>query len=102
MFLSYNEDNSHAPGLVITDDMTKNYCEFMNSLMAEIYDIFFKERLPRMFPEMKEILQLSPSKMIGYWFLTEFEKIIRLYGFVHQPYVLPSFLTIRLFLLGTD
>ena len=24
MFLSYNEDNSQAPGLVITDEMTKN------------------------------------------------------------------------------
>ena len=56
MFLSYNEDNLQAFGLVITDDMTKNYCEFMNSLMEEIYDIFFQERLPRVFPEMKEML----------------------------------------------
>ena len=83
MFLSYNEDNLQPPGLVITDDMTKNYCEFMNSLMPNIYDIFFQERLPRVFPEMKEMLQLSPSKMIGDWFLAEFEIVMRLYGFVH-------------------
>ena len=83
MFLSYDEDNSQAPGLVITDDMTKNYCEFMNSLMEKIYGIFFQERLPKVFAEMKEMLQLSPSKMIGDWFLTEFETVIRLYGFVH-------------------
>ena len=48
---------------------------------------------------MKEMLQLSPSKMIGYWFLTEFETIIRLYGFVHHPNVLPSFLTVNIFSL---
>ena len=83
LFLYYNEDNSQAPGLVITDDMTKNYYEFMNFLMEEIYDILFQERLPRVFPEMKEMLQLSPSKMIGDWFLAKFETIIRLYGFVH-------------------
>ena len=97
MFLSYNEDNSQAPGLVITNDMTKNYCELLNSLMAEIYGIFFQEKLPRVFPKMREMMHLSPNKRIGYWFLTEFETIIRLYGFVHQPYILPVFLTISNF-----
>ena len=70
MFFSYNEDNWQALGLVITDDMTKNYYELMNFLMADIYDILFQEILPRVFPEMKEMIQLSPSKMIGDWFLT--------------------------------
>ena len=99
MFLSYNEDNSQAPGLVIADDMTKNYYELLNLSMAEIYGIFFQERLPKVLPEMKEMLQLSPSKMIGDWFLTKFETIIRLYGFVHHPYILPAFLTVRIFSL---
>ena len=48
---------------------------------------------------MKETLQLSPGKMIGDWFLSYFETIIRLYGFVHQPCILPSFLTTRIFSL---
>ena len=56
MFLSYNEDNLQAPGLVITDDMTKNYSKFMNFFMAEIYDILFQKRLPKVLPEMKEML----------------------------------------------
>ena len=46
---------------------------------------------------MREMLQLSPSNMIGDWFLIEFETVIRLYGFVHQPYVLPSFMTVTIF-----
>ena len=48
---------------------------------------------------MKETLQLSPSKMIGDWFLSESETIIRLYGFVHCPYILPVFLTTNIFSL---
>ena len=71
----------------------------MNDLMAEVYNIFFQERLPRVFPEMKEILQLSPRKMVGDWFLAEAETIIRLYGFVYQPYVLPAFLKARILCL---
>ena len=35
--------------------------------------------------------------MIGDWFLLEFETIIRLYGFVHQPYILPTFLKTKTF-----
>ena len=83
MFLSHNEDSLQFPELVLTDEMTQNYCKFMNGLITEIYSIFFQEILARVLPEMKELLQLSPSKMIGDWFLSEFENIIILYGFVH-------------------
>ena len=79
--------------------MTMNYSKFMNELMAEVYNLFFQEILPRVFPEMKELLHLSPRKMVGDWFLVEAETIIRLYGFVYQPYVLPAFLTARIFSL---
>ena len=51
--------------LEITGDMTKDYYKFMNSLMVEIYNLFFQERFPRVFSEMRQILQLSPSKMIA-------------------------------------
>ena len=67
--------------------------------MAGIYGLFFQEILPRVFLQMKKILHLSPNKRIGDWFLTEFEIIIRLYGFIHQPYILPAFLTVRVFSL---
>ena len=99
MFLSYNKEDLQVPELEITGDMTKDYCKFMKFLMAEIYNLFFQERLPKVFPEMREILQLSHSKMIGDWFLAELGTIIRLYGFVHQPYILPAFLTARVFSL---
>ena len=81
--MSHHEDKFQSPELVLTDDMTMNHSKFMKDLMAKVYNIFFQERLPRVLPEMKELLQLSPSKMVGYLFLTEEETIIRLYGFVH-------------------
>ena len=71
----------------------------MNFFMAEIFSIFFQEIFPTVFPKMKKTLQLSHSKMIGDWFLSEYETIIMLYGFVHHPYILPSFLTTRIFSL---
>ena len=70
MFLSYNKDDLQVPELDIIDDMTKDYCKFMKFFMVEIYNLFFQERLPRVLPEMRKIVQLYPSKMIGDWFLT--------------------------------
>ena len=98
MFIAYNEDLK-VTELETTADMAKDYCKFMNQLMAEIYELFFQERLHRVFPEMRQMLQLSNSKKIGDWFLIEFGKTIRLYGFVHPPYILPAFLTPRVFSL---
>ena len=48
---------------------------------------------------MKEMLQFSLEKRIGDWFLMEEGTVIRVYGFVHPPYVLPSFLTHIIFSL---
>ena len=48
---------------------------------------------------MKEVLQFSFEKRIGDWFLMEEGTVIRVYGFFHPPYVLPTFLTPRIFAL---
>ena len=99
MFIAYNGDDLQVPELAITADMATDYCKFMNQLMTEIYELFFQERIPRVFHEMRQMLQLSNSKKIGDWFLTEFGTTIRLYGFVHPPYILPAFLTPKVFSL---
>ena len=85
--------------MAITAEMATDYCKFMNQLMAEIYEVFFQDRLPRVLPEMRQMLQLSKSKMIGDWFLSYFGTTIRLYGFVHPPYILLAFLTPKIFCL---
>ena len=48
---------------------------------------------------MKEMLQFSLEKRIGDWFSMEEGTVIRVYGFVHPPYVLPAFLIPRIFAL---
>ena len=48
---------------------------------------------------MSQMLQLSKGRRIGVWFLSEFGTTIRLYSFVHFPYILPAFLTPRIFYL---
>ena len=99
MFIAYNEENPQVPELAITADMAMDYDKFMNQLMAEIYKLFFQEILPRVLLEMRQMLQLSNSKKTGDWFLIIFGMTIRLYGFVHPPYILPTFLTPRVFSL---
>ena len=69
MFLTFNEDNLQLLEMVITKEMRKYYCKFMNFLMELVYNVFFQEKLPRVLPEMKELLPLSPEKRVGDWFL---------------------------------
>ena len=71
----------------------------MNFLMYEVYKVFFEHKFPKMLSVMKELLQFSPKKRIGDWFLLEEGIVIIVYGFVHQPYVLPTFLTPGIFSL---
>ena len=85
--------------MVITDEMSRDYCKFMNFIMAPVYNVFFQERLPRVLPKMKEILHFSPERRREDWLIYEHGKVIRVYGFVHQPYILPTFFTVRVFAL---
>ena len=65
--------------------------------MSEVYNAIFQKKLPIVLPEMKNILRISTEKRIGDWFLLEQGIVIRLYGFVHQCYLFPAFLTPRFF-----
>ena len=71
----------------------------MEFLMYEVYKVFLQQKLPRVLSLMNEMLQFSLEKRIGDYFLMEQGTVIRIYGFVHPPYVLPSFLTLRIFSL---
>ena len=99
MFLTFNGDNLQLPEMVITYEMSKDYCKFMNFLMELVYNVLFQEKLSRVLPEMKELLQLSHERRVGDWFLSKHNILIRVYGFSHQPHVLPAFLTVRVFAL---
>ena len=48
---------------------------------------------------MKEILQFSLEIRIGDWLFSEHGTMVRVYGFVHQLYILPEFSTMRVLAL---
>ena len=73
--------------------------EFANSIMSEIYRMLFDGELPRVFDEMKYLMQSSPEGRVGDWFLYKDYTVLRVYDFTGQPYRLPSFLTPRIFAL---
>ena len=70
MLLSFNVDNLQLPEIVITEDMHKDYCKFMNVLMDLVYKVVFQKRLPGVLPEMNSLLQPSPERRVGNWFLS--------------------------------
>ena len=95
----FNEENLQLPEMVLTDEINRNFFKYMKFIMDEVYNVFFQNKLPRVFPIMKESLQFSLDKRTGDWFLLEEHTIIRAYGFTQEPYILPEFLTPRIFTL---
>ena len=71
----------------------------MNLIMSEVYRVMFQDKMPRVLPKMEEVLQFSPDRRVGDWFLLKEHIIIRVYGFIHEPYILPAFLKPRIFAL---
>ena len=48
---------------------------------------------------MEEVSQFTPNRRVGDWFFLKEHTIIRDYGFVHELYILLSFLTPIIFSL---
>ena len=55
--------------------------------------MMFQSKFPRVLPKMEEMLQFAPNKKVGDWFFLKRHTIIRFYGFSHEQYILPTFLT---------
>ena len=100
LFLFFNEENLQLPEMVLTDEINSNLFKYMNFLMAQVYKVFFLDRLTSVLPIMQESLKFTPDTNIGDWFPLEEHTIIRVYGFSEKPYLLLAFLTPRIFFLG--
>ena len=66
--------------------------------MSRIYTLIFDQELPRVTEMMGSNLETG-SEVTGDWFLHAEYIEIRLYGFTGYPFLLPSFLTDRVFAL---
>ena len=48
---------------------------------------------------MEEMFHFSPDRRVKDWIFLKEHMIIKVYGFSHEPYILPAFLTPRIFAL---
>ena len=99
IFLFFNKENMQFPEMFLTAEVNNNIFNYMNLIMEEIYRVMFQNKLPKVLPEMQEILQFALDRRMGDWFLLKEHIITRVYGFFHEPYILLAFLTPRIFSL---
>ena len=69
----------------------------MNFIMIEIYAFIFQKRMPWVLLDMWDLWKVSTENRIGVWFLSEYGTMMRLYCFTQSPYMLPYFLTPKVF-----
>jgi hypothetical protein len=72
---------------------------FISKTMPIIYSLIFSTSLPRVLEEMKSYLQPNPKNRVGHWVFFIHSTVIWVYGYQGGPYLLPIFLTPRVFSL---
>jgi hypothetical protein len=72
---------------------------FINKVMSRIYSLIFNTGLPIVLDDMRSYLQPNPKNIVGDWVLFMHSIVIWMYGCHESPYLLPIFLTPRVFSL---
>jgi hypothetical protein len=67
--------------------------------MSRVYSLIFNTNLPRVLDDMRSYLQPNPENRVGDWVLFMHSTVIWVYGCHESPYLLPIFLTPRVFAL---
>ena len=68
MFLFFNEESLQFLEMLLTTEINNNTFNYMNLIMTKIYRVMFQNKLPRVLPEMEEMLQFSPDRKVGDFF----------------------------------
>jgi len=87
------------PATLSEDIWVFSHCDFINKIISRIYELLYEDKLPRVTEEMRKSLRLTKGKATSDWFLYPDVTIVRVYGFRGFPYVLPAFLTPRIFFM---
>jgi hypothetical protein len=72
---------------------------FINKVMSKVYNLIFNTNLPRVLDDMRSYLQPNPENIVGGWVFFMHSTVIWVYGCHESPYILPIFLTPRVFSL---
>jgi hypothetical protein len=99
MFLESNKTEFPETAFISTECKRITMLIFINKIMSRVYSLIFGSDLPRVLEEMKISLQPNPESKIGDWMLFIQSTVIWVYGYQEGPYLLPVFLTPRIFSL---
>jgi hypothetical protein len=99
MFLESNKTEFPETAFISTECKRITMLIFINKIMSRVYSLIFGSDLPRVLEEMKSFLQPNPESRVGDWMLFIQSTVIWVYGYQEGPYLLPVFLTPRIFSL---
>ena len=87
----------HYTSIIINKVHDPQFYEFANMFISQVYEIIYFQSPPRIFLEIHRMLQLRQDKRTCDQFLSENHIVIKVYGSELQPYLIPKFLTLRVF-----
>ena len=74
-------------------DPMHGFSKFVSEFSSQVYYFIYEANYPRVPQQFQNYLHPPTEDQIGDWFLFLEHTIIRVYGFEHPPYRLPTFLT---------
>jgi hypothetical protein len=79
--------------VIIKKPLNVEFSQYVDQFMSKYYQIIYNQDPPRIFPECKKLLQLSPYIRVRYWYVFENYTKIRIYGCQLAPFCLSIFMT---------
>jgi hypothetical protein len=89
----------HWTSLIKKKRRNVGFLECIDLFMSNSYKVIYSEPPPKIFLECKKLLRLSPDKRVGDWYIFDNYTKIRVYGCELRPFLLPIFLTPKMFSL---
>jgi hypothetical protein len=99
MFLETNKTKFPETPFISNECKRITMLIFVNKIMSKVDSLIFNTFMPRVLEEMKIYLQPNPENIVGYWVLFMHSTMIWVYGYQEGPYLLPIFLTPKVFSL---
>jgi len=89
----------HCKSLIKKKTLNVGFLEYIDQLISKSYHIIHHKIPPRIFLDYKTLLQLSLDKRVGDYYIFENYTKIKVYGSDLRPFLLPIFLTPKIFVL---
>ena len=99
IFLETNKREFPEATFISTECKRITLLIFINKVISRVYSLIFNTNLPRVLDDMRSYLQPNVENKVGDWVLFMHSTVIWVYGCHESPYLLPIFLTPRIFSL---